>query len=101
MKILENLTGTEGETFTNKDIAQDFTKDLENSIISLSIAACETTNPQLRQILDAQLISAINKHHELSDMMIKKSWYNAYDEPIEQVKNSLMESKRLLQFQSK
>ncbi|MEW9097232.1 MAG: spore coat protein [Clostridiaceae bacterium] len=45
----------------------------------------ETTNHQLRQMLTSQLNSCINDHFKLSDMVISKGWYPAYDSPQEQI----------------
>lgn len=97
MKIIENLTGTGDKTLTNKDIASDFMMNLDDFIVSLSTATCQTMNPQLRQVFDAQLISAINNQHNLSDMMVKKSWYPAFDDASQQLKNSYVDSKRIME----
>lgn len=62
-------------------IAKDMIKDSKFGVISLTAAAAEAVNPELRQMLGKQLDKAVTEHFELSDMLINKGWYPAYDEP--------------------
>lgn len=81
---------------SEKDIAFDMLKDSKFGITSLAMATSETVNPELRQILDRQLTAAVAEHHELSDIALKKSWYPAYDDPTQQLKNDCKESEQLI-----
>ncbi|MCR3760758.1 spore coat protein [Clostridium felsineum] len=100
MKIISNLTGTDDKTLTNANIASDFMTNLDDTIISLSTATCQAINPQLRQVLDSQLVSAINTKHELLDMMVKKSWYSPFDDPTKQLKDSYIDAKRIMETEN-
>lgn len=94
MSILDNLLGTD-TNFSDKDIASDMLKDSKFGVSTLSIAATEAVNPQLRQILNTQLTTAVQDHQRLSDIMIKKNWYPAYDNPTEQLRNEVRESNNI------
>lgn len=92
----DTFKDNENSRLSEKDIAFDMLKDSKFGIASLALATCETVNPQLRQILDTQLTSATMSHHELSDIMLKKGWYTAYDQPMQQLKNDCKESEHLV-----
>lgn len=93
MSLLDTLMGN--NKLQSKDIAQDMIKDSKSSITSLATATAEAANPQLRQMLAEQLDKAIGEHFQLSDMLIDKGWYPAYDEPIEQLKKDYKQSQNL------
>ncbi|WP_027624193.1 spore coat protein [Clostridium lundense] len=79
----------------DKDIALDTLAASKTDISLLSKAIPETTNPQLRQMLTAQLNSCIADHFKLSDMAIHKGWYPAYSSPQDQLRNDLKSAEDL------
>jgi similar to spore coat protein len=74
---------------TEKDIALDLITSSKTTITTLTKVLTETTNPQLRNTLKNQLNACVNSHYKLSDISISKGWYNAYDNPQQQLEQDL------------
>ena len=92
MSFLNMLLGSDNK-LESKDIAQDMIKDSKFGVTSLT--AAEAVNPGLRQIIGQQLDKAVSEHFELTDILIRKGWYPAYDEPVEQIKKEYEKSQKL------
>ncbi|MBC8062666.1 MAG: spore coat protein [Clostridiaceae bacterium] len=92
MSLINNLLGNSSMTLRDRDVSYEILKDSKFTISCVSKAAMETTNPQLRQLLSSQLTETLNKHFELSDLMIKKGWYDANDDPNQQLQKDILES---------
>lgn len=87
-----NSASSGGNTqITDKDIAMDMLSMSKGDIEQLGKAITETTNPQLRLTLTNQLSSAINSHFRLSDMAMKKGWYDAKTCPTQLINQDLGE----------
>jgi similar to spore coat protein len=95
MSFWDSLFGNDNATLTEKDIAQDMIKDSKFAVTSLSAAAAEAVNPELREMLRSQLDKAVDEHFELSDMVIDRGWYPAQAEPIEQLRTEYQDSQDL------
>lgn len=95
MSFWDTLLGNDTATLTSKDISQDMLKDSKFAVTSLSAAAAEAVNPELRDMLRNQLDKAVTEHFDLSDMAMEKGWYSAQDEPIEQLRNEYETSQSL------
>ncbi|WP_297426800.1 spore coat protein [Clostridium sp.] len=95
MSFLDALLGNDDSSLSDKDIALDMVKDSKFAVTSLSAAASEAANPQLREMLRGQLDKAVTEHFELSDIVINKGWYPAQDQPMEQLKNEYENSQSL------
>ncbi|MDS0527369.1 spore coat protein [Clostridium sp. SHJSY1] len=95
MSFLDKLLGSDNN-LTEKEIAQDMIKDSKFGVTSLTSAAAEATNPELREILKNQLDNAVNEHFELTDILISKEWYSVYDDPTEQLRKEYEEAKGIL-----
>lgn len=95
MSFLDALLGNDDSTLSDKDIALDMVKDSKFAVTSLSAAAAEAVNPQLREMLRGQLDKAVTEHFELSDIVINKGWYPAQDQPMEQLKQEYESSQNL------
>jgi similar to spore coat protein len=95
MSFLDKLFGNEDTALVDRDIAHDMIKDSKFAVTSLSAAAAEAVNPELREMLRGQLDKAVTEHFELSDILINKGWYPAQDEPMEQLKNDYENSQSL------
>lgn len=90
MSWLTELLGT-NMALSDKDIALDMMAASKTSLGLMAKALTETTNPELRKVLNGQLTSCINKHHRLADIAISKGWYKAYETPENQLKNDVRE----------
>lgn len=86
MGILETLFGMDN-MLGDQDIAADTLKDSKFAVISLAKAITVVTNPELRGFLEAELLTAIEQHHKLSDLATSKDWYKPFLVPQEQVSN--------------
>lgn len=95
MSFWDTLLGNDDSTLSEKDIAQDMIKDSKFAVTSLSTAAAEAVNPELRNMLREQLNKAVDEHFELSDIVIDKGWYQAQAQPIEQLRNEYEDSRHL------
>jgi len=81
----------------DRDIALNMLSASKAGVGMLSAAIVETTNPLLRQMLSTQLTAGISGHFQLSDMAIQNGWYNAYDEPREQINSVSKETENIIQ----
>lgn len=75
--IVENLTGM--NVMTDQVIAQDLLIAAKTGIKNYAIAITESATPEIRSVLQDQLQDAIAYHAQLSDYMIQKGWYKAFD----------------------
>jgi similar to spore coat protein len=100
MSFLDNLFGSEDDKNTalpEKDIAMDMAEYSKFRLVSLAAAAAEAVNQELRTMLMSQLDTAVKEHFELSDLLIKKGWYPAFENPKDQLKMSYEDSQSLNQ----
>lgn len=100
MSILDDFIGNDNTTTLNdKDIASGLLGDVKFAISSLTKATSEAVNPELRSLVDSQLTSTVQSQHRLSDMMVQKGWYLAYESPENQLQSSLQEAQSFLTTQ--
>ena len=83
MGLLGMLLGTD-TTLGEQDIASDVLKDSKFSIIALAKAVTETTNPELKAIMINQLLTTIDQHHQLSDLVASRDWFKPFSTPQQQ-----------------
>jgi len=74
---------------TEKDIALDLIASSKATVTTLAKVLTETTNSQLRDTLRGQLTACVNSHYRLSDIAINKGWYNAHQDPQQQLQQDL------------
>lgn len=74
---------------TEKDIALDLITSSKATVTTLAKVLTETTNSQLRDTLRGQLTACVNSHYRLSDIAINKGWYNAHQDPQQQLQQDL------------
>ncbi|NLZ49185.1 MAG: spore coat protein [Clostridiales bacterium] len=87
MSLLSSLFGSNNNSMlSEEEVASDILKDSKFSILALVSAATEAVNPDIRNMLQDQLDTAIKDHYELLDLLIRKGWYPAYDKPEDQLK---------------
>ncbi|MCX7747719.1 MAG: spore coat protein [Clostridia bacterium] len=82
-KILESLTGM--DKLSDQLIAADFLNAAKAGIKNYSWALSETATPEVRDTLRRQLDTAISTHERITNYMLDKGYYHAYD-PSEQIK---------------
>lgn len=92
MSLMNNLLGSSTIALQDRDTSYEILKDSKFNISCITKAAMETVNPQLRELLSSQLASTLNKHFELSDIMIKKGWYCPNDDPNQQLQKDILQS---------
>lgn len=95
MSILSSLLGLDDNKLEEKDIAMDMLKDSKFAVTTLSAAASEAVNPDLRNMLRSKLDIAVKEHIELSDLAVKKGWYPAFESPEGQLKQEKEEAQNL------
>lgn len=74
---------------SEKDIALDLLTSSKATITTLAKVLTETTNPGLRDTLKGQLSACVNSHYRLSDISMNKGWYNAHQDPQQQLQQDL------------
>jgi similar to spore coat protein len=67
------------DKFSDQVIATDFLVSAKSGVQNYSIALTETTSPMVRAALRKQLNDAIATHETISNYMMKKGYYHAYD----------------------
>ena len=75
--LIEMLTGM--DKLSDQVIATDFLIAAKSSVQNYSIALTEVAAPEIRSILKKQLNDAISTHETISDYMMKKGYYHAYN----------------------
>jgi similar to spore coat protein len=75
--IIEKLTGL--NKMSDQVIATDYLISAKSAVRNYAIALSETTSQEVRVILRKQLGDAIAAYEAISNYMMKKGFYNAYD----------------------
>lgn len=75
--LIEKLTGM--DKMTDQVIATDFLIAVKSGIQNYAVAITETMSPALRTALIAQLNDMITTHEAISEYMMKKGFYHAYN----------------------
>lgn len=75
--LIESLTGI--DKLSDQVIATDFLISAKSGIRNYSMALTETGSPELREVYKRQLNDAITTHETITNYMMKKGYYHAYD----------------------
>lgn len=75
--LLERLMGV--DTLTDQVIAMDLLTSAKSAIIMYAIAATEAATPAVRATFEQHLEETIETHARLTEYMIAKGFYHAYD----------------------
>ncbi|ALB47212.1 MULTISPECIES: spore coat protein [Clostridium] len=75
--LIESLTGM--SKMTDQVIATDFLISAKSGVQNYAVAITESTSLEVRAILKKQLQDAIQTHEKISNYMMEKGYYNAYD----------------------
>jgi len=77
INMIKNLVGM--GAMTDQVIATDFLVSAKAGVRNLAFAVTETSNPELKEALRAQLREAIQLHEDVAQFMIAKGYYHPYD----------------------
>ena len=94
MGFIDMLLGIENP-LGDQEIASDMLKDSKFALVSLGKAVTEATNPQLKGLILSNLLTAVEQHHQLSDLASKKDWYKPFLTPQQQVGNDLRMAQKI------
>jgi similar to spore coat protein len=75
--IIESLTGM--NKLSDQVIATDYLIAAKSAVRNYSIALTETTSQEVRTVLRKQLGDAIAAHEAITNYMMNKGYYNAYN----------------------
>lgn len=75
--IIEKVTGL--DKMTDQVIATDFLVSTKSGIQQFAVAITETISADLRAVLINQLDAMIIAHEQISDYMMKRGFYQAYN----------------------
>jgi similar to spore coat protein len=75
--FIEKLTGL--DKMTDQVIATDFLTSMKSAVQNYAVAITETMSPQLRATLTNQLSDMIVTYEAISDYMMNRGFYHAYD----------------------
>ncbi|MCM0647806.1 spore coat protein [Clostridium swellfunianum] len=75
--LIEKLTGM--DKLSDQVIATDFLISAKAGIQNYAVAITETTSDEIRETLKRQLNDTIDAHEAITNYMIKRGFYNAYD----------------------
>jgi len=75
--LIKTVIGMGG--MSDQVISTDFLVSAKSGVQNYAVAITETTSPHVRAILRSQLNDAIATHEAISNFMIKKGFYNAFD----------------------
>lgn len=97
MSIMQNmdLMGT----MTQQVIATDFLLSSKTSIRNCALALSEAASPEVRDVLRRQLDDAISTHERISNYMMNKGYYHAYN-PQEQIRVDMQSVETVMGLQS-
>lgn len=86
-----------GTPLTEQVIATDFLLSAKNGVKACADALAETASPQVRETLRKQLDSAITTHEQITNYMMKKGYYHAYN-PQEQLRADMQAADMVMQL---
>lgn len=75
--IVEHLTGM--DKLTDQVIAMDFLITAKSGVRNYAMAITETGTPEIKTILSKQLEEAIATHEQISQYMVDRGFYHAYN----------------------
>lgn len=84
--------------FTDQEILMDMMNSSKQGIRNYAWAISETATPELRNVLTQQLNTAIRTHETISNFVMKKGLYHAYN-PQEQIQMDIQNAQQVLNIQ--
>ena len=75
--IMKNLTGM--SALTDQVVAMDLLNSAKSGIRNYAMAVTESGTPEIKAILTQHLEESLNMHEIISNYMVAKGWYYAWD----------------------
>lgn len=91
--LIQNMAGL-GD-ITEQVVAADIMLAAKSGIKNYAAALSETATPHLRSILKSQLNDAINIHEKITNYMLDKGYYDAYN-PTDQIQADVSTAETIL-----
>lgn len=76
-QIIETLTGMDG--LSDQMVAMDLLIAAKSGIRNYAFAVTESGTPEVKEILTRHLVEALDMHEQISNYMVEKGWYQAWD----------------------
>ncbi|MCX7709385.1 MAG: spore coat protein [Clostridia bacterium] len=95
--MLQNMAGM--GNMTEQVIATDFLLATKQAVKNYAWALAETASPQVRDTLRRQLDVAIGTHERITNYMMDKGYYHAYN-PQEQIRVDMKASENVMNLQN-
>lgn len=94
--IIQNMAGM-GD-MTEQVIATDLLLGSKSAIKNYSVAITETVTPEVKETLRRHLDVAIDNHEKVTNYMVSKGYYHAYN-PQEQARVDMQASEKVMNLQ--
>jgi len=91
--LIQNMAGL--GNITEQIVAQDLLLATKTGIRSYSIALSEAATPEVRNVLRRHLNDAVDFHEKITNFMLQKGWYQAYN-PQELIQMDMQASQTVL-----
>ncbi|RIW37390.1 spore coat protein [Bacillus salacetis] len=75
--ILENLTGL--KAMTDQVVVTDLLISAKSGVRNYAMAVTETGSPEIKEVLMKHLEEALDMHEQVSNYMVERGWYHAFD----------------------
>lgn len=75
--LIQNMIGMGG--MTDQVIASDFLISAKAGVRNYTVAITEASTPELRSVLRAHLLAAIQTHEDITNYMISRGFYHPHD----------------------
>jgi len=75
--MIENLTGM--NAMSDQVIATDLLISAKSGVRNYAMAVTESGTPEIKHTLTRHLEEALDMHEKISNYMVSKGWYHAYD----------------------
>ena len=95
--VIQNMAGMAG--MTDQVIATDFLLATKQGVKNYAWALAEVASPQVRDTLRRHLDTAISTHEKITNYMMSKGYYHAYD-PQEQIRLDMKAADAAINLQS-
>lgn len=75
--IIKNITGM--DALTDQVVAMDLLNSAKSGVRNYAMAVTESGTPEIKAILTQHLEESLNMHEIITNYMMEKGWYHAWD----------------------
>ncbi|MCM3160836.1 spore coat protein [Metabacillus litoralis] len=75
--IIESITGM--KALTDQVVAMDLLISAKSGVRNYAMALTESGTPEIKHTLTRHLEEALDMHERISNYMMEKGWYHAFD----------------------